>query len=413
MNTHTDKTQNNKRQSAASGISIAENMNGSLLHFVDNRLETVVQQKLQEAADNSKQAKETTQLQTLVDQYAPRVDHLTQLSSGAPTVIQRRLQGGMTVIGKYAISLRGGKLYKILSVELEDYDEADRPIPDPSVSGVLLYELQDAADSSADTIKVESSTEEYENAIDLPFLNDYIDATLGPQIGGESSEKDVFLLADFPNQVIGISKLAEDALIRITEEAVMLGMLANRKIPVVAIDGITTHSNKPALIMNRYAEGSKATVTNDKSNFNKPMRVGDSKHLNAKSITDLNKIMKQCQREKVRIDDIQFLIGSDGSVVIADPLSLEAGNRPPSSNMIQMIMRLMEAAAENVLFTYFQAHDGQEFTRNDLNVMLLSLKVDKYSLDAIFKGFMRRFGGVIKYDSESEKYRYDSIDDVD
>ena len=358
----------------------------------------------------------------VVQQAQGRVQPTMQMKDGVQRtaafavhtpVVQRQLRGGMTTIGKFAISLHGGKLFKIVNVTLEDYDEADRPIPSDSPSGEIIYELQDATNQGEKAISVGASTDDYENAVDLPFLGQYVDAPLGASIGGSSSEKNVYLLQNENSKVIGISKLVEDALIRIREEAAMLGMLANRGIPVVHIEGITTHNGAPALIMRRYAEGSKDTVTNDKKNFNKPVRKGNSDNLNAKSIIDLNKIMKQSQREKVRIDDIQFLIGSDGSVVVADPLSLDAGNQPPTSNMIQMIMRLMEAAAENVLYAYFKAHDRQTFTRKHLTGMLLNLKVDQYSIAMVFDGFMKRFGGVIQYDSNADAFTYNSLEDVD
>ena len=55
MNTHVDKTQENKSQSAANVISQNKSSTGSTFQFVDNRPETVTQWKLKEMANNSSQ----------------------------------------------------------------------------------------------------------------------------------------------------------------------------------------------------------------------------------------------------------------------------------------------------------------------------------------------------------------------
>jgi len=49
----------------------------------------------------------------------------------------------------------------------------------------------------------------------------------------------------------------------------------------------------------------------------------------------------------VKVDDLQFLIGEDGSVVIADPLDVKPGE-VPSTNNKQMIKKLIEVARRNV-----------------------------------------------------------------
>jgi len=70
MNTHADKTQENKSQSEANAVSQKESSAKSIFQFVDKRPEAVAQRKLQEMANNSAQAKQAAQLQTMANNYA-------------------------------------------------------------------------------------------------------------------------------------------------------------------------------------------------------------------------------------------------------------------------------------------------------------------------------------------------------
>ena len=83
MNTHADKTQENKSQTVANDKTQQQSSGESSFQFVDNRPEAIVQRKLQEMANNSPQvsqlrayqdmannspqAKQAAQLQTMVD----------------------------------------------------------------------------------------------------------------------------------------------------------------------------------------------------------------------------------------------------------------------------------------------------------------------------------------------------------
>lgn len=83
MNTHADKTQENKSQSVANAVSQKQGGGESTFQFVDNRPEAIAQRKLQEMAknspqvkqlrtfqamaNNSRQAKKAVQLQTMAD----------------------------------------------------------------------------------------------------------------------------------------------------------------------------------------------------------------------------------------------------------------------------------------------------------------------------------------------------------
>ena len=47
--------------------------------------------------------------------------------------------------------------------------------------------------------------------------------------------------------------------------------------------------------------------------------------------------------KKVKVNDLQFLIGKDGKIVVADPLDVVVGEKPSASN-IRMIDLLIKAA---------------------------------------------------------------------
>ncbi len=194
----------------------------------------------------------------------------------------------------------------------------------------------------------------------------------------------------------------------------MLSMLKRRKIPVVEIRGLTTHGGRPAVVMKLYGEGSKQTVTNDEQNFNRPIRVGNSAYLNARSIKDLQDILRKCQQQKVSVDDIQFLIGTDGFVVIADPLTVQVGKGDPSSNVMQMILRLMEAAGENELYDLLQNNQGKSYSEDDLKGALMRVGLaDQYTQRKVLEGFKTNFGSTIKWDEAKKAFRYSGFAEPD
>ena len=67
MNTHADKTQENKSQAVSTMDSQMQSGGESTFQFVDNRPEAIAQRKLQEMANNSPQARQTAQLQSIAD----------------------------------------------------------------------------------------------------------------------------------------------------------------------------------------------------------------------------------------------------------------------------------------------------------------------------------------------------------
>ena len=72
---------------------------------------------------------------------------------------------------------------------------------------------------------------------------------------------------------------------------------------------------------------------------------GESPYLNERSISDLQFILNTMNSQKISIDDLQFLIGFDGEIVISDPL--EVYHSPPSRWNKLMIYKLIEVAQKN------------------------------------------------------------------
>ena len=70
MNTHADKTQENKSKSVSSANSQKQNDVKSTFQFVDNRPDAITQRKLQKMANNSPQVKKTAQLQEMTKNHS-------------------------------------------------------------------------------------------------------------------------------------------------------------------------------------------------------------------------------------------------------------------------------------------------------------------------------------------------------
>lgn len=78
MNTHADKTQENKSHSVANWFSQKQSSGQSTFQFVDNRPEAIAQKKLQEVANNSLQVKQMKAFQEMANNR-PQVKQAAQL----------------------------------------------------------------------------------------------------------------------------------------------------------------------------------------------------------------------------------------------------------------------------------------------------------------------------------------------
>ena len=82
MNTHADKTQENKSQTVAAETSQMQSGGESTFQFVDNRPEVVAQRRLQEMANNSQQVSQLRAVQEMA-YNSPQANQAAQLQSMA------------------------------------------------------------------------------------------------------------------------------------------------------------------------------------------------------------------------------------------------------------------------------------------------------------------------------------------
>jgi len=152
----------------------------------------------------------------------------------------------------------------------------------------------------------------------------------------------VFAVQGRDDIVIGI--LRNDDVALLEAEIGLLNRLKAAGVPTVKVLGITTHDGRPAIVMERMVLGSKNVVNSKKG---KVEIVGESELLNARSIKDLNLIKKRMQKAQIRVHDLQFLIGADGRVVVADPVDVLMDENPSATNL-QTIDQLILAAQRNL-----------------------------------------------------------------
>ena len=141
------------------------------------------------------------------------------------------------------------------------------------------------------------------------------------------------------NHVVGVQGADSKKPPRFTEEAAVLRQIGEAGIPVVDARPVTV-GGRPGVLMDRYEVGSKDIFPKD----GRPGR--GSEFLNERSISDLNEIKRLMVEKKVWINDLQFLIGKDGRVVVADPLDVKFGPGPSRPNK-DVINRLIRKAREN------------------------------------------------------------------
>lgn len=111
------------------------------------------------------------------------------------------------------------------------------------------------------------------------------------------------------------------------------------------ITGVTHVNGRSAMMMNKYALGSKdiVQIVNGKHTI-----VGASKQLNQTTIKDLEKLKQKLLTDNIQIDDLQFLIDGSGNVVINDPRAILVGNGKPPIKNFRVINKLIKASRKNL-----------------------------------------------------------------
>lgn len=119
MNTHADKTQENKNQSVANEVSQKQSGGKSTFQFIDNRPEAIAQKKLQEMANNSSQvkplrafqeiannnsqAKQAAQMQAIADNYSAKKQPPIQKRENK-TGMPDKLKSGIENLSGYSMN---------------------------------------------------------------------------------------------------------------------------------------------------------------------------------------------------------------------------------------------------------------------------------------------------------------------
>ncbi|RCJ39565.1 hypothetical protein A6770_38875 [Nostoc minutum NIES-26] len=177
------------------------------------------------------------------------------------------------------------------------------------------------------------------------YLGEYENVKLGQELG-TGGNKDVYSVQGREDLAIGI--LREGDIDELQVEIEELQKLASEGLQTIEVLGTTTHNNRPAIVMKKYAQGSKNIV---QSVGGKARRVDGAniRLLNQSSINDLGIIRQLMVRKKIFIDDLQFMIASDGHVYITDPIEVILGySKGATENNLTMIDLLIEAAQQNI-----------------------------------------------------------------
>lgn len=106
MQTHADRTQENKSHpiaigSVAAEVSKMESGSESAFQFVDNRPEAIAQRKLQGMANNSPKAKQVAQLQAMADNYSARQPSIQDKKNN--TGLPDNLKSGIEKLSGYSM----------------------------------------------------------------------------------------------------------------------------------------------------------------------------------------------------------------------------------------------------------------------------------------------------------------------
>lgn len=211
----------------------------------------------------------------------------------------------------------------------------------------------------------------------LKFLSEFEDVPLG-EVVGEGRYKMVYGIEGRDDLVIAIPKEGQDH--SLVTEILTLNKLKEMGFPTVEIIGETRHSGQPAIVMKRYLIGSKDIL----------QLGGPIEALNWRSLDDLNRIRQMLLDEKVIVVDLQFLVESDGGIVIADPQGLQKGVTLP--HVDGMLVKTYENLLKQELVP------KRAYSRAELETLLNNQVVpevmDQFLWEAISRvGFLEEQGG--------------------
>ena len=172
--------------------------------------------------------------------------------------------------------------------------------------------------------------------------NQYYNIELGRLYNDSGGYKNIYELPNNPEKVIAILKPSDEGIYEfdiIIDEIRGLNELKGQGLPTVEVIEVTIHNGLPAYVMQKYVSGSK--------------HIENPGILNQKSIEDLNLIQQLLREKDISVDDLQFLIDTDGSVVIADPGAISTYATFSYSNE-HTISKLIKVATLQVAEDFFK-----------------------------------------------------------
>jgi filamentous hemagglutinin len=162
---------------------------------------------------------------------------------------------------------------------------------------------------------------------------------------GSGGRKDVYTVQGRDDLVLAVlQEQNKETVEGLRTELRALEFLREEGFPTVEVVAETTYQGRDAVVLRRYAQGSKDVVKTIKK---VPRIVGSSPLLNERSISDLRAIRQRLKEKKIKVDDLQFLIAEDGRMVIADPVDAFRNTKPSDAN-VETIRLLIKVAKRNV-----------------------------------------------------------------
>ena len=262
-----------------------------------------------------------------------------RIAKGKISQVKKGAAGALEVTDdelKAIENFRKGKGGKLTEDEVREYLEELRK----QQGGTAPPKLDDAS-------SVKPLDPEDLSPVKSGHLEEFKDIELGKKLG-DGGNKEVYVVGGREDLAIGILQKGKPAS-AIDEEIELLQQLTSQKLPTVEVIGKTTHGGQSAIVMKRYAQGSKNIVKLQKG---KVRRVDNAniELLNHNSIQDLEKIRSIMEKRQIQISDLQFLIDSNGHMFIADPIEVFTGvGKGLSKNNRKMIDELIAAAQENIM----------------------------------------------------------------
>jgi len=185
MNTHADKTQENKRQTFANTTSQKQSGGESTLQFLDNRPETVAQRKLQEMANNSPQVKQFKILQNMFN----------NIKKTDPIQRQLTYEGEMAYLKPENVEDTNPRMYVKLANMLKTETAENVQIVNSSSDGAASYSPEskkikirkcDPTDRTTVAHQIASLTHEMTHARDHLILRT-VDTDLAADLGKDKN----------------------------------------------------------------------------------------------------------------------------------------------------------------------------------------------------------------------------------